>query len=254
MAKAKQESAKSEVIEVNLDSFALPIAIVVAGLIIALAVFLVNKSSDKEVEETQPTPSVQEQQGQAQEEATEGTVSIGDSVTIGNRDKAKVAIVEYSNFGCGYCQRHAVQTFPEIKSKFIDTGEVLYVFKNFPFGESGTAYNGALAFHCVGQLAGADKAVEFHNKAFDFASDEDIKNAVVALGVSATKYDSCMADPDTKSAIAAERDEGSGVGITGTPGFVVGKIDKDGKVTGPIVRGALPFSTFEAEINKLSEK
>jgi len=62
-----------------------------------------------------------------------------------------------------------------------------------------------------------------------------------------------MANPDTKSAIAAERDEGSGVGIQGTPGFVVGKIDKEGKVTGSLVKGAYPFSTFEDAIKKLSK-
>lgn len=254
MAKAKYAAEEEGVIEVNLDSFAVPIAIVIAGIVIALAIFFVNKNSQGEVNEAKPTPTAQEQQGE-EPEVPEGdfTVSIGDSLTIGDRDKAKIAIVEYSNFGCGYCQRHTVQTFPEIKSKYIDSGEVLYVFKNFPFGEEGTAYNSALALHCVAKLADADKAVEFHSKAFDFTSDEDIKNAVVALGVSVSKYDSCMADPATKSAITAERDEGSSVGITGTPGFVVGKIDKDGKVTGPIVRGAYPFSTFEATIKKLSE-
>ncbi|MGI6484202.1 MAG: DsbA family protein [Candidatus Dojkabacteria bacterium] len=253
MAKAKKALEKNEVIEINLDSFAVPIAIVVAGIIIALAIFFVNKGSNAEVEGTQSAPSVQGQQEQTQNEDAEVTVSIGDSLTIGDRNKAKIAIVEYSNFGCGYCQRHAIETYPEIKSKYIDSGEVLYVFKNLPFSEEGTAYNSALALHCVGKLADADKAVEFHSKAFDFATDEDIKNAVVALGVNAGKYDACMANPDTKSAIAAERDEGSGVGITGTPGFVVGKIDKDGKVTGPIIRGAYPLSTFEATIKKLSK-
>ena len=253
MAKAKKALEKNEVIEINLDSFAVPIAIVVAGIIIALAIFFVNKGSDAEVEGTQASPSAQEQQEQTQNEDAEVTVSIGDSLTIGDRNKAKIAIVEYSNFGCGYCQKHAVETYPEIKSKYIDTGEVLYVFKNYPFGEAGTAYNSALAFHCVGELAGAEKAVEFHNKAFDFATDEDIKNNVIALGVNVAKYDACMANPDTKSAIAAERDEGSGVGIQGTPGFVVGKIDKEGKVTGSLVKGAYPFSTFEDAIKKLSK-
>jgi len=256
MAKAKKtlvkkEVAKKDVIEINLDSFAVPIAIVIAGIIIALAIFLTNKGSKAKIDDTQAKPSVE---GEAPEvEGKDVTVSIGDAPTLGDRKKAKIAIVEYSDFGCGYCKRHAEQVYPELKSKYVDKGEVLYVFKSFPLGEAGTSYNAALAMHCVAKLTDTEKTATFHKNAFGFTSDEDIKKNVVSLGIDGAKYDSCIADPAIKSAVAAERTEGSSAGISGTPGFVVGKIDKDGKVTGPLVKGAYPLSTFEATITKLSK-
>ena len=69
----------------------------------------------------------------------------------------------------------------------------------------------------------------------------------------AGKYDSCIADSAIKSLVAAEKAEGSKAGIEGTPGFIVGKIDKDGNVTGPLVKGAYPFTTFESAIKELSK-
>lgn len=250
-APVKREIAKKDVVEVNLDPFAVPIAIVIAGIIIALAIFLTNKSSKTEVDDKQPTPSAE---GEAPE-VPEGdvTVSIGDAPTLGDRNKAKIAIVEYSDFGCGYCKRHAEQVYPDLKSKYVDKGEVLYVFKSYPLSEAGTAYNAALAFHCVAKLTDSEKAATFHKNAFGFTSDADVKNGAIAVGVDGGKYDSCMADSAVKAAVAAERSEGSSAGISGTPGFVVGKIGDDGKVTGPLIKGAYPLTTFEAAISGLSK-
>ncbi len=49
----------------------------------------------------------------------------------GHRD-APVAMIEFSDFQCPYCGEYARTTYPELKRAFIDTGRLLYAFRNFP--------------------------------------------------------------------------------------------------------------------------
>ncbi len=51
--------------------------------------------------------------------------------TLGNKD-AKVTVEEWFSLTCTHCAHFAEETFPEIKKKLIDTGKVLWVFKDFP--------------------------------------------------------------------------------------------------------------------------
>lgn len=246
MATSKSTKYANDVVEVNLDTFAIPIAIIVAGIIIAVALFITSKSN-KDADTDTGTPTVAEQ---GEPELPEGdvTVSLGDSPYLGDKSKAKIAIVEYSDFGCGYCKRHATEVYPELKSKFVDTGEVIYVFKSFPLSDSGVSYNAAVAMHCVAKYVDGSKIAEFHTSAFDFTTDADIRAAAIAAGVDGGKYDACIGSSEAKAAVEAEKAEGGSVNIQGTPGFVVGKIGDDGKITGPLVPGAYPFSTFETII------
>ena len=46
--------------------------------------------------------------------------------------KAKVTIIEYASMTCPHCAHFQETTFPEIKKKYIDTGKVRYIFREFP--------------------------------------------------------------------------------------------------------------------------
>jgi len=45
---------------------------------------------------------------------------------------APVTVYEMSDFQCPYCRRHAVETFPALEKRFVETGKVRWVFVNFP--------------------------------------------------------------------------------------------------------------------------
>jgi protein-disulfide isomerase len=51
--------------------------------------------------------------------------------TLGDLD-APLTIVEFSDYQCPFCMCNFQETFPQIKTEFIDTGRVFYVFKDFP--------------------------------------------------------------------------------------------------------------------------
>jgi protein-disulfide isomerase len=52
-------------------------------------------------------------------------------MAIGN-DKALVTIIEYASMTCPHCAHFQETTFPELKKRYIDTGKVRYIFREFP--------------------------------------------------------------------------------------------------------------------------
>ena len=50
------------------------------------------------------------------------SVSMDDDPVMGKSD-AKVAIVEFTDYQCPFCQRHSEQTLPKLKENYIDTGK-----------------------------------------------------------------------------------------------------------------------------------
>jgi len=53
-------------------------------------------------------------------------------VSMGS-DKAPVTIIEYASMTCPHCAHFATETFPTLKEKYIDTGKVRFIFREFPF-------------------------------------------------------------------------------------------------------------------------
>jgi protein-disulfide isomerase len=51
--------------------------------------------------------------------------------TLG-KPEAPVTIVEYASLTCSHCARFHEATFPQLKEKYIDTGKVYFVFRDFP--------------------------------------------------------------------------------------------------------------------------
>lgn len=242
-------------VTINLDTFATPIAIVVAGIIIALTIFFVNKGNGNEYAASGQGGNPTAETGDGAPEVPQGdvTVALGDDPYIGDKSKAKVAVVEYSDYQCGYCVRHSQETFPDIKTNYIDTGKIIYVFKEYPLSNSGLGYESALGGTCVFNQLGGDKFAEFHKGSLGAASAADVRAQAVALGVDGAKYDACVSSAQFKDEIDGDRAEGSSAGVSGTPGFVVGVLDKDGNITGPLVAGAYPYETFQAAIDSLLE-
>ena len=55
------------------------------------------------------------------------------------KDDAKVTIVEYASMTCPHCAHFAATAFPELKTKYIDTGKARYILREFPFDPSAEA-------------------------------------------------------------------------------------------------------------------
>jgi len=85
---------------------------------------------------------------------------------IGDKD-APVTIVEFSDYGCPFCQRFHEKTYPQIKEKYIDTGKVQYIFKHRPLTRlHPQAKKQAIFAQCVAKKEGDEKFFELTKKIF----------------------------------------------------------------------------------------
>jgi protein-disulfide isomerase len=73
---------------------------------------------------------------------------LGDKI-LGS-DKAPVTIVEYASLTCGHCANFHARTFPSLKQKYIDTGKVRLIFREFPTQPAEVAIAGFMLARCSG--------------------------------------------------------------------------------------------------------
>ncbi|MEW5805121.1 MAG: DsbA family protein [Patescibacteria group bacterium] len=162
---------------------------------------------------------------------------------LGNPD-AKVVFVEFGDYQCGFCGRFNQETLPELKEKYIDTGKIKFVYKDFViFGEISKL--AAQAAHCAGDQG---KFFEYHDEIFNNQADglnsELLKNIASDLGLNSQEFDSCLDSGKYADKVDQSTNEGISFGIEGTPTSFI---------NGQPVLGAQGLSAFETIIDPLLE-
>jgi protein-disulfide isomerase len=69
-------------------------------------------------------------------------------MTLGN-DKASVTVIEYASMTCPHCANFQQNTFPELKKRYIDTGKIRYIFREFPLDNLAAA--ASMLARCAGK-------------------------------------------------------------------------------------------------------
>lgn len=145
-------------------------------------------------------------------------------IALGPAD-AKVTVVEYGSMTCGHCAHFANDVFPAFKTKYIDTGKVRFIFREFPLD------NLAAAASMLARCAGGDKAFPlidtFYAKQADWAFVEG--NPVPKLfdiakqaGFTQESFDKCLTDQKLLDQITAQRSRASeAFGVNATPTFFI---------------------------------
>jgi protein-disulfide isomerase len=138
---------------------------------------------------------------------------------------AKVTVVEYASMTCGHCAHFAKDVWPEFKKKYVDSGKVYYVFREFPLD------NLAAAASMLARCAGGDKTFPLIEVLFakqaEWAFVEG--NPVPKLfeiakqaGFTQESFDKCLTDQKLLDEITGGRTRASDVfGVSATPTFFV---------------------------------
>lgn len=168
--------------------------------------------------------------------------------TLGDPN-APITIVEFSDFGCPFCRVHATMIFNELKTQYIDTGKVYYVFKDFPIPELHPQANLAAE---AAECAGAQGSYwTMHDQLFREPSEWDGSSAETAeanfqryaeqLGLNGATFEQCMASDQFVAEIRRDYNEARDLGLTGTPAFVI---------NGKLLSGARPFEQFRNVLDR----
>jgi protein-disulfide isomerase len=177
-------------------------------------------------------------------------------------EEAPVAMVEFSDLQCPYCARYSLQTFPEIKRLYIDTGKVHYAAIDFPLPMHAYAFPAALAARCAGEQGKywqyrdaffAAQSQIVSNPAYDVQAqlprDADPFDALGRkLGLDAARFDACRRDVRQDAMVREDLAMARRDGITSTPSFIIGRV-VDGELRGETISGAKSFEEFAAKID-----
>jgi len=166
---------------------------------------------------------------------------------VGRAD-APVTIIEFSDLQCPHCARNALNTFPQIKRNYIDTGKVRYVARDLPLDMHPSAMPAAVATRCAGEQG---KFWQYRHAVFDRQEDLDTApyEALAAeLGLDVPRFAACQKDGAQADAVRADVQLAGSNGITSTPTFVVGRI-VNGKFEGEAFAGAKAYADFAARID-----
>lgn len=162
---------------------------------------------------------------------------------------AKVVVVEFSDFQCPFCRRHVQDTQPALDEQFVDTGEVLWIFKHFPLQIHPQAPAAGVAAECAGEQG---KFWEMHHLLFENLQSWSLSDPspvfadlAAQLELDADAFTACSADPEIAQRVTSDMNDGAPF-VQGTPTFIVLYNDE-----GRIIPGALPLETFSQALQEI---
>lgn len=167
---------------------------------------------------------------------------------------ARVAIIEFSDYECPFCSRHALNTLPELAKEYIDTGKVRYVFRNLPLESiHPNAMRAASAAECAGEQG---KYWQLHDRMFANQRALDVATLVnhgKAEGLDAARFQQCISSDKYTAKIRADQIDAERVGATSTPSFFVAVLTPGNSKARAVrmIRGAHPYPTFKAAIDSV---
>ncbi len=178
-----------------------------------------------------------------------GDIKTAAEVSIGNPD-AKVTVIEWASLTCPHCARFNEDVFPAFKKKYVDSGQVRYVFREFLTPPEQVAAAGFLMARCAGRdkYFNVTDAV-FHSQQEMFTTG-DVRGILMRIGASAgmseKQVTECISDEKALSALndrlkkAIEVDK-----IAATPSF---------SINGTKLEGEQPMAKFDEVIQPLLKK
>jgi protein-disulfide isomerase len=160
---------------------------------------------------------------------------------------ASVTITEFASMTCPHCAAFSTEVFPKIKSTYIDTGKIRYIFREFPLDIKAAA--GSMLARCIAK-DDATKYFAVVDMLFRQQNDWVMKNTTETLtrigkqaGLSQQAVEDCLKDQALLDKIAADQKYASEVlKVNSTPTFFI---------NGEVIKGEASFDEFDKKIKAL---
>src|ERR1700724_1917957 len=157
---------------------------------------------------------------------------------------ASVTITEYASMTCPHCAAFNEAVFPKIKSEYIDSGKVRYVFREFPLDIKAAA--GSMLARCIAK-DDSGKYFTVIDLLFKQQNDWVLKNTTETLtrigkqaGLSQQAVEDCLKDQTLLDKIAADQKYANEVlKVNSTPTFFI---------NGEMIKGEASFEEFDKKI------
>jgi protein-disulfide isomerase len=231
-------------------SLSTPIAIVIAGALVAGAVYMGASNSDI-VNVPQPQAAAQ------QSGDLEQMIAISAEDHIRGNPDAPVKIVEYSDTECPFCKRFHT-TMQQVMDEYGKEGKVAWVYRHFPLDQlHSKARKESVALECANELGGNDKFWSYADRLYEVTPANDgldsaeLPKIAEFVGLDTAKFNTCLGSTKYDKHIEDEVQNAVATGGNGTPWSIV--VTKSGKKY-PL-SGAQPYASVKQLIElALQEK
>lgn len=175
-----------------------------------------------------------------------------DGATLKGSGTAPIVLIEFSDYQCPYCAAAEKEPLAAIKTEYIDTNRVQLAFRHNPLtAKHPQAMTAAEAALCAGQQG---KFWEIHAALFRNPMNlthADLVERAADAGLDLARFSACLASGQTAKQVEDDMAIARAIGLSGTPAFLIGRRQVDGrvKVTGVLV-GAMPVEAFAEEIER----
>lgn len=235
------------------NNLSIPIAIVIAGALIAGAVYMGTNRSETS-NNPEPQAVAEQQSGNLEQMA-----AITSNDHIKGNPNAPVKIVEYSDMECPFCKRFH-DTMNQVIDEYGESGEVAWVYRHFPLDQLHPvkARAEAVASECANELGGNDAFWKFTDRFFELTPSNNqtnietvIPQIVREIGLNESEFQTCFESGKYDQHIQDDVDNAVATGGNGTPWSIV--VTASGKKF-PL-SGAQPYEAVKQLIElALSEK
>lgn len=156
---------------------------------------------------------------------------------------APVRIVEMSDYGCGYCRKFHLETWPVLSKEFVEAGKIEWKFLPFVTGMFRNSAQATTAAECAleqgrEQFEALNHRIWQDQREWKGSSDAAavLRGWAAELGLDTARYATCVSEDRRGARIAAANALSRQIGVRGTPTFFIAGY--------PPLQGALPTESF----------
>ena len=169
---------------------------------------------------------------------------------------SSLVVVDFSDFQCHLCKRYVDNTEQQINSSYVQSDEVVYVFKHLP-NRGFDSKNASLAAQCTNDQG---KFWEFHKILYanqgpidsGWVNNENLKKFASQLpNIDITEFNSCFDTKKYESFIDKDIALANSLGFTETPSFII--MNSEGSIIEKI-QGPKPFPIFKTVIDRVEKQ
>ncbi len=158
---------------------------------------------------------------------------------------APVTVIEYSSMTCGHCANFHANVLPKLKEKYIDTGKVRYIIREFPLDDR--AKGASMLARCVGPVRYFSFVDVLYEKQEEWAFTKEPLPELLKLakqaGMTEERFNQCLTDQKLLDGVNWVQDRGqTKFKVRATPSFFV---------NGQIVKGVKDISDLDKVIEPL---
>ena len=215
--------------------------LIVAGGVVAVAAIAAGVYFGTRPPAAGPTPVAA---AATADKAVLGNVMPGDHV-LGSPN-APITVIEYASLTCSHCAHFHTQILPEIKKKWIDTGKVKLVYRDFPLDQ--VAVRAAQIAECAGndKYFGVLDIIFRGQPQWATASDPlaEIAKPLRIAGMGENEIKACLANDAMSNAVLNDYKSGEALGVNSTPTLFI---------NGQLYRGSRSVDELDSVFSKLAK-